>query len=79
MLNWFFILIYNDISFSINSGLVITHTNELPETMLLQLSSGNNYYASGEHDSISITIGSRKILLLYYTCHIDRNISQIIQ
>ena len=32
--------------------LVITHTNEFLETILLQLNSSNTYYTSGEHDSI---------------------------
>ena len=40
-------------TFTTNSeGLVITHTDGLLETVLLQLSSSNNYYTSGEHDTI---------------------------
>ena len=53
-------------TFTNPEGLAITHTNEFSETVLLQLSSSNNYYTSGEHDIICIEIGSNKILILYY-------------
>ena len=39
-------------TFTNSEGLIITHTNELSETTLLQLNSSNNYYTSGEHDII---------------------------
>ena len=32
-----------------SEGRVLTYTNEVLETILLQLNSSNNYYASGEH------------------------------
>ena len=64
----------------INSeGLVITYTNECLETILLQLNSSSNYYTPGEHDIIFIKIGCNKILFLYCTYFINRNIFQIIQ
>ena len=61
----------------INSqGKVLTYTNELIETILLQLSPSNNYYTTGDDDVIFIKIGSTKVLLLDYTCHIYRAIFQ---
>ena len=63
-----------------SEGLVITYTNDLLETILLQLNSSNNYHTSGEHDiTYFIKIGSNKILILDYTYHINRNMFQIIQ
>ena len=62
-----------------SEGKLLTYTNELLETMLLQLNSSNNYYTSGEHDIIFINIGSNKTLTLDYTYHINRNIFRIIQ
>ena len=53
-------------TFTISEGRVLTYTNELLETILLQLNSNNNYYTSGEHDIIFIKIGSNKILILDY-------------
>ena len=41
-------------NFTNSEGLVITYTNELLETILLQLNSRNNYYTSGEIDIIFI-------------------------
>ena len=35
-----------------SEGLVITYTNELLETIVLQLSSSNGYYTSCENDII---------------------------
>ena len=61
-----------------SEGKVFTYTNELLETILLQLSSSNNYYTSGENDILFIKIGSNKTLLLDYTYYINRNIFQII-
>ena len=63
-------------TFANPEGLVITYTNELSETSLLQLYSSNNYYTSGEHDIIFIEIASNKILILDYTYFINRNIFQ---
>ena len=57
-------------------GQVLTYTNELVETILLQLSSSNNYYTTGDDDIIFIKTGSTKVLLLDYTYHINRNIFQ---
>ena len=59
-----------------SEGRVLTYTNELLETLFLQLNSSNNYYTSGEHDIICIKTSSNKILLLDYTYHINRNICQ---
>ena len=61
-----------------SGGRVLTYTNGLLETILLQLNPSSSYYTSGEHDTI-IEIGSNKILLLDYTYYINRNIFQIIQ
>ena len=62
-------------TFTNSEGRVLTFTNELLETMLLQLNSSNNYYTPGEHDIISfIKIGSNT--LLDHTYHINRNILQ---
>ena len=54
----------------------MTYTNELLETILLQLHSSNNYDTSGEYDIIFVKIGSNKTLLLDYTYFINRNIFQ---
>ena len=63
-------------TFTNSEGRVLTYTNELWETILLQLNSSNNYYTSGEHDIIFIKIGSNTILTLDYTYHININIFQ---
>ena len=62
-------------TFTNSEGLVITHTNGLLTSMLLQLNSSNTYYTSGEHAIIYmciyiyiyLKIGSNKVLLSYYT------------
>ena len=59
-----------------SDGKVLTYTNELIETVLLQLNSSNNYYTSGDDDILFIKIGSHKVLVLDYTYHINRNIVQ---
>ena len=59
-----------------SEGKVLTYTNEFIETILLQFNSSNNYYTTGDDDIIFIKIGSNKILLLYYTYHINRTIFQ---
>ena len=59
-----------------SKGKVLTHTNEFIETILLQLNSSNNYYATGDNDVLFIKIGSNKVLVLDYTYHINRNIFQ---
>ena len=61
-----------------SEGKVLTYTNEFIGTILLQLSSSNNYYTTGDDDIIFIKIGSNKVLLLGYTCHINRTIFRII-
>ena len=37
-------------TFANSEGLVITYTDDLLETIVLQLNSSNNYYTSGDHD-----------------------------
>ena len=59
-----------------SEGKVSTYTNELVETILLQLNSSNNCYATGGDDIIFIRIGSTKVLLLDYTYYINRIIFQ---
>ena len=59
-----------------SEGKVLTYTNELVETILLQLKPNNNYYTTGDDDIIFIQIGSTKALLLDYTYHINRIIFQ---
>ena len=55
---------------------VFTYTNEFIETILLQLNSSNNCYTTGDNDVLFIKIGSNKVLILYYTYHINRDIFQ---
>ena len=56
----------------INSeGEVLDYTNELVETILLQLNSSNNCYTAGDDDVLFIKIGSKKVFVLYYTYHIN--------
>ena len=62
-------------TFTSSEGLVITHTTELLETILLQLDSSSNYYTSGEHDIIYIEIDYNNVLLLDHTYHINKYIS----
>ena len=59
-----------------SQGKVLTYTNELIETILLQLNSSDNYYTTGDDDIMFIKIGSNKVLLLDYTYHINRTIFQ---
>ena len=59
-----------------SEGKVLTYTNELIETILSQLNSSNNYYTTGDDDILFIKMGSNKVLILYYTYHINRNIFQ---
>ena len=58
-----------------SEGLVMNYTNELLETILLQLSASNTYYTTGDNNIIFIKIGSKRIVL-DYTYHINRNIFQ---
>ena len=37
-----------------SEGKVLNYTNEIVETILLQLNPSNNYYTSGDHDIIFI-------------------------
>ena len=46
-----------------SEGKVLTYTNEVIETILLQLNSSNSYYTPGDDDIIFIKIGSNKALL----------------
>ena len=59
-----------------SEGKVLTYTNELIETILLQLNSINNYYTTGDDDIIFIKTGFTKVLLFDYTYHIKRTIFQ---
>ena len=67
------------LSISNSQGKVLTYTNELIETILLQLNPSNNYYTTGDDDTLFIKIGSTKVLLLDYTYHVNRTIFRIIQ
>ena len=46
-----------------SEGKVLTHTNDLIDTILLQLNSSNNYYTSGDDDILFIRIGSNQVLV----------------
>ena len=59
-----------------SQGKVVRHTDELIETILLQLNPSNNYYTTGGDDIIFIKISSNKVLLLDYTYHINRTTFQ---
>ena len=59
-----------------SEGRVLTFTDDISETILLQLNPSNSHYTTGEHNIIFIKIGSNKLLLLDHTYHIDRNIFQ---
>ena len=59
-----------------SEGKVLTYTNELIETIPLQLNPNNNYYTTGDDDIIFVKTGSTKALLLDYTYHINRTIFQ---
>ena len=59
-----------------SEGKVLTYTNEFIEAILLQLNSSNNYYTSGDDNTLFIKIGSNKVLILDYTYHINRTIFQ---
>ena len=62
-----------------SEGKVLTYTSELIETILLQLSSSNIYYTTGDDDIIFMNTGCTKVLLLNYTYHINRTIFRILQ
>ena len=68
----FFILLFIMTTLTNSQGKVLTYTNELIETILLQLNSSDNYYTAGDDDIIFMKIGSTKVLLLDYTCNINR-------
>ena len=59
-----------------SEGKVLTYTNQLIVTILLQLDSSNNYYTSGDDGILFIKIGSNKVLVLAYTYHMNSNIFQ---
>ena len=59
-----------------SEGKYLTYTNGLIETILLHINSSSNYYTSGDDCIIFIQICYDKVLILYYTYHIDRNIFQ---
>ena len=60
-----------------SEGEVLTSTNELIETVLLQLNSSNNCYTTGDDDIVFIKIGSNKVLILGYTYHIYNYFSEL--
>ena len=57
-----------------SEGKVLTHTNDLVETILLQLNHSSNYYTSGDDYVEFIKIGSTRVVLLDYTYHINGTI-----
>ena len=57
---FYFIILYIMTTLTNSEGKVLTYTNELIETILLQLNSSNNYYTTGNDDVIIIKIGSTK-------------------
>ena len=59
-----------------SEGKLLTYTNEFIETIILQLNSSNNYYASRDDDIIFIKIRYNKVLILDYTYHINKDIFQ---
>ena len=59
-----------------SEGEVLTYTNEVIETILLQSNSSNNYYTSGDDDIPFIKIGYNKALALDYIYHINETIFQ---
>ena len=59
----FFILLYIMTTPTNNEGKVLTYTNGLIETILLQLYSSNNYYTTGDDDITFIKLGPNKVLL----------------
>ena len=46
-----------------SEGKVLTYTNEVIETILLQLNSSNSYYTSGDDGILFIKIGSNRVLV----------------
>ena len=72
----YFILLYIMTTLTDSEGKVLTCTNELIETILLQLNSSSNCYTTGDDDIIFIKIGFNKVLLLDYTYHINGTIFQ---
>ena len=73
------IYIYIVTTLTNSEGKVLTYTNGFIETILLQLSSSNNYYTTGDNGVLFIKIASNKALILDYTYHINRNVFRIIQ
>ena len=59
-----------------SQGKALTYTNELIETVLLQLNPSNNYHTTGNDDILFIKIGSNKLVLLDYIYHIHRTTFQ---
>ena len=72
-----YIYIYIMATLTKSEGKVLTYTDELIETILLQLNSSNNYYTSGDDDILFIRSGFNKVLVLYYIYHINRNFSEL--
>ena len=59
-----YIYIYIMTTLTNSEGKVLSYTNEFIKTQLLQLTSSNNYYTSGDDDILFIKIGSNKVLVL---------------
>ena len=47
-----------------SQGKILKYTNELIETILLQLNSSNNHYTTGDDDIIFIKIGPTKVFIV---------------
>ena len=62
-----FILLHIKTTLTNSGGKDLTSTNEFIETTLLQLSSSNNHYTTGDDDVKFIEIGSNRVLILHYT------------
>ena len=43
---------------------VLTYTNALIETILLQLNSSNNFHTTGDNDILFVKIGSNEVFIL---------------
>ena len=59
-----------------SEGKMLTYSNELIETIPLQVNPSNNYYTTEDDDILFIKIGSNKVLALGYTYHINKNTVQ---
>ena len=65
------IILYIMTTLTNSEGKTLTYTNEFIETILRQLNASNIYYTTGDDDILFIKIGSNKVLVFYYTYHIN--------